>query len=87
MSDEALDLGEAVDYILAERPRLEEYHVWAVLTELGQPPAARSDRLALDLLRRRRPEIRRRDVKRILREWRAYASLVAERDWEDGELE
>ena len=34
MSDEEeLDLGEAVDYILSERPRLREDAVWAVLSE------------------------------------------------------
>ena len=37
MSDD-LDLGEAADYILSERPGLTEDAVWAVLTELGEPP-------------------------------------------------
>ena len=39
MSDD-LDLGEAADYILSERPRLDEDVVWAVLNELGEPPGA-----------------------------------------------
>ena len=38
MSDE-LDLGEAADFILSERPELSEDDVWAVLNELGAPPA------------------------------------------------
>ena len=56
MSD--LDLGEAADYILSERPRLDEDVVWAVLNELGEPPAPGADDMALELLaraRRRRP--------------------------------
>jgi hypothetical protein len=82
VSDEA-DLGEAVDYILAERPKLDEDDVWGVLVELQNPPAPESDGLAIDLLKSARPEIRTRDVKVILREWRAYVSLVNEHDWED----
>jgi hypothetical protein len=85
VSGEPLDLSDAVDYILAERPRLDEDAVWAVVVELGQPPLPASDRLALDLLARTRPYVRRRDAKRILREWRAYASLSAERDWDEEE--
>jgi hypothetical protein len=80
------DLAEAVDYILGERPRLDEDDVWAVLIELGSPPAPRSDDLALALIARTRPRLRRRDAKRILREWRAYVALAGERDWEEGEL-
>lgn len=80
MSDDA-DLGEAVDYILAERPGLAEDDVWGVLVELGDPPAA--DDLALQLLRTARPQIRPKDVKVILREWRAYVSLAAEEDWDE----
>lgn len=83
MSGEDPDLGEAVDYILAERPNLAEDDVWAVLVEVGAPPAPDGDDLAVTLLSRSRPDIRRRHVKVILREWRAYASLVAEADWED----
>jgi len=83
MSDDDPDLGEAVDYILAERPKLHEDDVWGVLVELGHPPAADGDGLALDLLKSARPDIRPRDAKVILREWRAYVSLVQEHDWED----
>lgn len=85
MSDE-LDIGEAVDYVVAERPDLDENHVWAVLTELGSPPARSAEGLALDLIAASRPEVSRRDAKLILREWRAYAALATERDWEDDEL-
>jgi hypothetical protein len=81
VSGDEPDLGEAVDYILAERPRLAEDDVWAVLVELGSPPAR--DELALDLLRATRPDIKPRHVKVILREWRAYASLVGEEDWDE----
>lgn len=77
-----LDLGEAVDYIRAEAPRIAEDDVWAVLTELGSPPAPGTDALALDLLARERPGVSRRDAKRVLREWRAYASLADEPDWD-----
>lgn len=77
------DIGEAVDFILGERPHLEEAHVWAVITELGGPPDRRSDELALDLVARTHPEVLRRDAKLILREWRAYAALAAEEDWDD----
>ncbi len=76
------DLGEAADYILAERPGLAENDVWAVLVELRSPPAGGDD-LAVELLRRTRPDIRSRDVKVILREWRAYVSLAAEEDWDE----
>ncbi|MCU0307705.1 MAG: hypothetical protein MUE51_08045 [Thermoleophilia bacterium] len=76
------DIGEAVEYILAERPRLDEEDVWAVLMELGDPPPPESDGLAVDLIAGTRPGLGRRDVKLILREWRAYASLAEEGDWE-----
>ncbi len=85
MSDVEPDLGEAVDYILAERPKLSEDDVWAVLRELQTPPAPGGDGLALQLLKSTQPQIRRRHVKVILREWRAYVSLVLEHDWEDEE--
>lgn len=78
-----LDHGEAVEYILAERPRLDEDDVWAALSILGVPPAPGADALALDLITRARPGLRRRDAKRIIKEWRAYASLQAERDWDE----
>jgi hypothetical protein len=78
-----LDLGEAADYILSERPGLDEDHVWAVLNELGAPPARDQEKLALELLSRARPEVRARDARRILGEWRAYARLAEESDWDD----
>ena len=81
MSD--LDLGEAADYILSERPRLDEDVVWAVLNELGEPPAPGTDDMALELLARARPEVRRRDARRVIAEWRAYAKLAGEPDWDD----
>lgn len=82
MSDEP-DLGEAVDYILSERPKLHEDDVWGVLVELRDPPQPGADALALELIRQTRPDIRPRDAKVILREWRAYVSLAIEPDWED----
>jgi len=80
-----LDIGEAVEYILAERPGLDEQDVWAVLTELGEPPHRDADDLALEIVRRARPGVRPRDAKAILREWRAYASLAEEDDFDDEE--
>ena len=82
MSEDA-DLGEAVDYILAERPKLHEDDIWAVLVELQDPPQPGGDALAVELVRQTRPDVRERDVKVILREWRAYVSLTAEPDWND----
>jgi hypothetical protein len=80
---EDLDLGDAADYILAERPGLGEDTVWAVLNELGAPPAKRAEDLALDLVGSTHPEVSRRDAKLVIREWRAYADLAREDDWED----
>lgn len=85
MSEDEPDLGEAADYILAERPKLDEDDVWAVLRELQVPPDPGTDGLALQLLKSTQPQIRPRHVKVILREWRAYVSLVREHDWEDEE--
>jgi hypothetical protein len=68
-----VDLGEAADYILAEQPGLDEDHVWAVLNELGDPPGPGAETLALDLLARARPQVSRRDARRIIGEWQAYA--------------
>jgi hypothetical protein len=79
-----LDLGEAADYILSERPRLGEDVVWAVLDELGAPPAPGAEGIALDLLASARPQVRRRDARRVIDEWQAYARLVREDDWDDG---
>lgn len=82
MSDD-LDLGDAADYILGERPALGEDAVWAVLNELGSLPPRETQDLALDLLGSTHPEISRRSAKLVLREWRAYAELAREEDWED----
>jgi hypothetical protein len=82
MADD-LDLGEAADYILSERPRLGEDTVWAVLNELGSPPARGQEGIALQLLASARPDVRPRDAKRVIREWRAYADLQGEDDWDD----
>ncbi len=82
MNDD-LDLGEAADYILSERPGLHEDVVWAVLNELGAPPAKGQDGLALQLLASSRPEVRGKDAKLVIREWRAYADLAGQDDWED----
>ena len=83
MSDDDLDLGEAADYILSERPGLGEDAVWGVLTELGEPPAPGQDGLALQLLASARPDVRAKDARRILREWQAYARIAREDDWEE----
>jgi hypothetical protein len=74
VSDE-LDLGEAADYILSERPELSEDDVWAVLNALGDPPAKAQRKLALQL--------RARHARRILDEWGAYADLAEGPDWDD----
>lgn len=84
MTDEP-DLGEAVDYILSERPALSEDEVWAVVVELQDPPVVGSDDLAVELLRQTHPDIAPRDVRVILNEWRAYVSLAIEPDWDDEE--
>ena len=83
MSDNEPDLGEAVEYILAERPNLHEDDVWAVLVELQDPPAPGTDELALQLLMQTRPGVDARDAKMILNEWRAYVSLATEPDWDE----
>jgi len=82
MSD-GLDLGEAADYILAERPGLDEDVVWAVLNELGAPPEKDQDAIALQLIAQARPDVRTKEVKRVIAEWRAYADLEQEPDWDD----
>jgi hypothetical protein len=83
VSDDELDLGEAADYILSERPRLGEDTVWAVLNELGAPPAPGQEALALQLLASARPDVRAKDARRVLREWQAYARIAREDDWGD----
>jgi len=82
VSDE-LDLGEAADFILSERPGLDEDDVWAVLNELGSPPARAQRAMALQLLASARPALKPRDARRILDEWAAYADLARGPDWED----
>lgn len=81
--DDDLDLGEAADYILGERPGLDEGAVWALLQELGAPPAAGAEPLALALLEGTHPEVRPKDARVIIREWRAYADLASQDDWDD----
>jgi hypothetical protein len=82
MDDDRLDMGEAADFILGERPRLLADHVWTVLKELGDPPVRNADGMAVDLIIRLHPEIRARDVKIILGEWREYARIAVEEDWD-----
>lgn len=82
MSDE-LDLGEAADYILSERPELGEDDVWAVLNELGSPPAGSQRKMALQLLAGARPHVPGKVARRILDEWAAYADLAEGPDWDD----
>jgi hypothetical protein len=77
------DIGEAVDYIMGERPYLDEADVWAVVVELQNPPAPGADDLALQLLAQTHPRVERRDARSILAEWRAYASLATEPDWDE----
>ena len=82
MSDD-LDLGEAADYILSERPGLDEEVVWAVLNELGAPPARGQEAIALQVLASARPDVPAKAARRVIREWQAYADLAGERDWDD----
>ena len=82
MNDE-LDLGEAADFILSERPGLSEDDVWAVLNELGSPPAKDQRKIALQLIASAAPQVRPKDAKRILDEWAAYAEIAQGPDWED----
>ncbi len=77
------DLGEAADYILSERPGLSEDDVWAVLNELGAPPAKAQRKMALQLIASAAPQVRAKDAKRILEEWSAYADLAQGPDWDD----
>jgi hypothetical protein len=80
MNDD-LDLGDAAEYILGERPTIHPDDVWAVLNELGSPPP--KDELALVLLASTHPDVHAATIGAILGEWRAYASLAAEPDWDD----
>lgn len=83
MTDDEPDLGEAVEYILAERPDLDENDIWAVVVELGDPPPPGTDDVAVELLKQTRPDVDARSAKVILSEWRAYVSLATEPDWDD----
>ena len=85
MTDRGPDLGDAADYILAERPKLDEADVWSILNELGAAPRAGTDSVALNLLAATQPQVRRRNAKLILKEWRAYEGLAEAGDWEDEE--
>jgi len=82
MDDDPLDLGEAAAFILGERPALAEDTVWTVLNELQDPPVRNADGMAVDLITRLHPQVRPRDVRVILDEWREYARLAVEDDWE-----
>ena len=82
MDDDALDLGEAAAFILGERPGLYEDDVWTVLKELGDPPVRSADDMAVDLITRLHPGIRAKDVKAVLAEWREYARIAVEQDWD-----
>lgn len=84
MSDE-LDQGEAVAFILGSQPRLTEDDVWTVVNEIGAPPAEASEPLALELMRQTHPGLSPRVVQSVLTEWRAYADLAGQRDWNDDE--
>ena len=82
MDDDELDLGEAAAFILGARPALDEDDVWTVLKEIGDPPVRSADGMAVDLITRLHPGIRGKDVKVILGEWREYARIATEADWE-----
>jgi len=82
MDDDELDLGEAAAFILGERPGLGEDAVRTVLNELRDPPVRNADGMAVDLITRLHPGIRARDVRMILDEWREYARLAVEEDWD-----
>lgn len=82
MDDDPLDLGEAAAFILGERPALGEDAVWTVLNELQDPPVRNADGMAVDLITRLHPGMSPRDVRTILDEWREYARLAVEDDWD-----
>ena len=82
MDDDPLDLGEAAAFILGERPGLAEADVWTVLNEIQDPPVRSADGMAVDLITRLHPDVRARDVRTILDEWREYARLAVEDDWD-----
>ncbi len=80
--DDELDLGDAAAFILGARPGLNEDDVWTVLKEIGDPPPRNADGMAVDLITRLHPDIRGKDIKAILNEWREYARIAVEHDWE-----
>ncbi len=80
--DDELDLGDAAAFILGARPGLDEDDVWTVLKEIGDPPVRNADGMAVDLIMRLHPDIRGKDIKAILNEWREYARIAVEHDWE-----
>jgi hypothetical protein len=82
MDDDELDLGEAAAFILGERPSLAEGDVWTVLNELQDPPVRNADGMAVDLITRLHPDVRPRDIRVILDEWREYARLAQGSDWD-----
>jgi len=80
--DDELDLGDAAAFILGERPGLHEDAVWTVLNELQDPPVRNADSMAVDLITRLHPGMRAKDIRMILDEWREYARLAQEEDWD-----
>ena len=80
-----LDRGEAVAFILGEQPKLSEDDVWAIVNEIGSPPREGAEPLARELIRQTHPQIPPRVVTAVVREWRAYAELAGQRDWNDDE--
>lgn len=77
------DLGDAAEYIAAERPGVPLDHIWTVLNELGTPPTQAQQPLAEELFATLHPGISVRDVRAVLGEWRAFLELEASPDWED----
>lgn len=82
MDDDELDLGDAAAFILGERPSIGENAVWTVLNELQDPPVRNADGMAVDLITRLHPDVRPKDIRVILDEWREYARLAQESDWD-----
>jgi hypothetical protein len=82
MDDDELDLGDAAAFILGERPSIGENAVWTVLHELQDPPVRNADAMAVDLITRLHPDVRPKDIRVILDEWREYARLAQESDWD-----
>ncbi len=82
MDDDELDLGDAAAFILGERPSIGENAVWTVLNELQDPPVRNADGMAVDLITRLHPDVRPKDIRVILDEWREYARLATEADWD-----